>query len=357
MVVLAARTVRAIACLATGRLPGLPAHASEQFLEKRTVIALVHGRAAAELEPLVPPRWRCEALARLPALADSIVGGALLHIGEHRMGFVDFAHALDGIRRLADVRMVFARQLALGLLDVNGSRIAGHAQHLVVVLELHHDPSCREEVGQKPVALPFDNGVALATATLQAPAVEHRDMARLISDQADSLQFQRSFGHAPTSDAQHVGDELVRHDQIIALQPVHAMQQVAADLLFNRVMAVAHGSLGHLRHEGLRVPKHQIFHGRMPLELVLDPACLEPETLARTAHNGLAGAAFSAHERRDARDAVAPHHGDFRRTTVVQHIEQRHDGAGGKIHMAGHLPCLDPVPDLVPLRSGDFRLL
>ena len=51
-------------------------------------------------------------------LAQLVVGGALFRVGEDRVGLVDLLHALLGVRLLGDVRMVFARKLAIGLADL-----------------------------------------------------------------------------------------------------------------------------------------------------------------------------------------------------------------------------------------------
>src|SRR5690606_9845747 len=73
--------------------------------------------AARELEAGAPVRGRPELLAGASRLADLVVGGAFLGIGQHRIGLVHRAHARLGVRLLADVRVVLARELAVGLLD------------------------------------------------------------------------------------------------------------------------------------------------------------------------------------------------------------------------------------------------
>ena len=115
------------------------AHAAKEFgKEIAEVRGLGGGKStAAELEPGVPVRWRPEFLSLPVVAAQLVVGGALLGIGEHRIGLVDLPHSLLGIRLLGDVRMVLARQLAKRLLDLVGAGIPGDAQNLIVVLEFH----------------------------------------------------------------------------------------------------------------------------------------------------------------------------------------------------------------------------
>ena len=117
---------------------GMP-HAAEQLGEEVAEFAAVHafGGTPAELEAGVPVRRRREALTSPMALADGVVGGTPLGVGQHRVGLVDLTHARSGVGLLADVGVVLACQPAIGLLDVVGAGIARDAQYLVVVPELH----------------------------------------------------------------------------------------------------------------------------------------------------------------------------------------------------------------------------
>jgi hypothetical protein len=115
------------------------AHAAEELAEEVAELGGVHavGAAAGELEARIPVGRRREGLALLAALADGVVGGAPLGVREHRVGLVDLAHARGRVGFLADVRVVLARQLPEGLLDLFGGGVARHAEQLVIVLELH----------------------------------------------------------------------------------------------------------------------------------------------------------------------------------------------------------------------------
>jgi hypothetical protein len=93
------------------------------------------------LEParakLLLPAWRgCEVLTRL-IRAHLVVRFALLGVLQHLVGFLDLFELFFGVLLLGHVRMVFAGELAIGLLDrVLGGR-SFHAQNLVVVLVFH----------------------------------------------------------------------------------------------------------------------------------------------------------------------------------------------------------------------------
>ena len=75
-------------------------------------------------------------------LPELIVGGALFGTLEYFVGFADFLEAGFGVLFLADVRMIFASELAVGLLDLRLRGIARHTHDLVVVLELHRTCQC-----------------------------------------------------------------------------------------------------------------------------------------------------------------------------------------------------------------------
>ena len=83
---------------------------------------------------------------------------------------------------------------------------------------------------------------------------------RRVTDQAGPLQLDRAFGHAFAAHAEHVGDQLLRHHQLVAVQPVQAQQQPAAQLLVERVVPVADRRLRHLRDQRLGVAQQQVQH-------------------------------------------------------------------------------------------------
>jgi len=159
--------------------------------------------------------------------------------------------------------------------------------------------------------------IALAHPRFQAGAVEHLDAAARVADQVGLLQLQRPFGHAFPAHAEHVGDQLLGHRELVARQPVQAEQQPAAELLVERVMAVADSRLRHLRDECLGVAQHEVQH-RCPLELVLHGCRRQPEAFARTLHDSAARRRLAAHEERDADDAFVAHDGDLGRRTVLE---------------------------------------
>src|SRR5262245_304850 len=85
-------------------------------------------------------RWRREIHAALVVAAERVVFGALVRVAEHLVGLVDLLEPFSGLRALRrglQIRMVLARELPVGSLDVVCACRAGRAEDLVVVAELY----------------------------------------------------------------------------------------------------------------------------------------------------------------------------------------------------------------------------
>ena len=82
------------------------------------------------------PRAKPSAPAWRRGVAEAVVHGALLRIGEHLVRLVDLLELGLGAGFLVAVRVELHRQLAEGLLQLVGAGAAGHAEHIVVVLLL-----------------------------------------------------------------------------------------------------------------------------------------------------------------------------------------------------------------------------
>ena len=86
------------------------------------------------------------------------------------------------------------------------------------------------------------------------------------------------------------------------------------------------------------------------MELVLELLRDQPVRVAGALHDRAAGSGFTAHEQRDADEAVVADHRDFRRRAVGQDVQQGYDGVDRKIHVAQDIAWL--VQDL-PERQRD----
>jgi len=79
-------------------------------------------------------RKSAEARRLIAGVAETIVIRALLRVGEHFVGFVDFLEVILGRRFIGrDVGMILARELAIGFLDVSFGRRSRHAENFVIV--------------------------------------------------------------------------------------------------------------------------------------------------------------------------------------------------------------------------------
>jgi hypothetical protein len=111
-------------------------------LERETLFVRPTPAGTAELEARVEARRGTEILAWARTTAELVVGRALLRIPQHLVRFAQLLEACLGVLLLADVGVVLARELAVGLLDLLGRGIARHSHDRVVVLELHPRLRC-----------------------------------------------------------------------------------------------------------------------------------------------------------------------------------------------------------------------
>src|ERR1700679_3958220 len=109
---------------------------AEQRLEK-IAVGRIAGTRAAEFKTSAPIRRRPKILSGGMPLSQLIVGGALLRALEQLVGLADFLAARLGILFLADVRVIFAGELAVRLLDLRLGGVARHTHDLVIVLKFH----------------------------------------------------------------------------------------------------------------------------------------------------------------------------------------------------------------------------
>ncbi|MNL28984.1 hypothetical protein D3C87_1506540 [compost metagenome] len=163
-------------------------------------------------------------------------------------------------------------------------------------------------------------------------------MTASIPNEASLLQMAGGLRDAFAPHAQHVGDQLLRHDQFVGLQPVQAEQKPPAKLLVQRVMAVAHRRLGHLRQQCLRVSKQQMLHGPAPVEFVFQGLPLQLIGRPRALHDCPAGGGFSTHEQGNPDDAFVADHGDLGRGAIFHHTQQGDDAVHRKADMS-HPPA------------------
>lgn len=113
------------------------------------------------------------------------------------------------------------------------------------------------QIRKQAVEFAFDHVIAFAHTLFEPGPVQHLDMAVVVMDEARVLQFQCCFRDARPSDTEHVCDQFLRHAQLVRRKAVEAEQELATELLIDRMMPVANRSLGHLRDERLGIAQQQ----------------------------------------------------------------------------------------------------
>ncbi|MCY1349525.1 hypothetical protein D9M69_357160 [compost metagenome] len=63
-------------------------------------------------------------------------------------------------------------------------------------------------------------------------------MPMAVVDQVRGLELQGGLGHAGAPHSEHVGNEFLRHRQVVGGQPVDAQQQPSAQLLPSAALSV-----------------------------------------------------------------------------------------------------------------------
>ena len=112
---------------------------AEQGIKKIAVRRIARARTA-EFKAGVPIGRRAKVFAGA-MLAQLIVCRALLGALEHLIGLADLFEPRLGVFFFADVRMIFAGEFAIGLLDLCLGCVARNAHHLVIILKFHSSPA------------------------------------------------------------------------------------------------------------------------------------------------------------------------------------------------------------------------
>src|SRR6185436_1932637 len=108
----------------------------EEVREVDVAKVFAHSSLPAAAEAVEPVGGRPEILPGAVA-AEAVVRGALVLVAQGLVGLRDLLELLLGVRFLGDVRVIFAREAAIGFLDVLVARAALDAEDLVIALVLH----------------------------------------------------------------------------------------------------------------------------------------------------------------------------------------------------------------------------
>ena len=133
---------------------------------------------------------------------------------EHRDDLTEVKKATDRATALTRQMVAFGRTQVLRPATINMNdrltELLGRAGEVL--------PQCFDLVGSHAPTIP------LAAAFFQSLAVQDGDVSPRIADQAGLLQLDSAFRHALAAHAKHVGNQLLRHHEFVALQAVKAEQ-------------------------------------------------------------------------------------------------------------------------------------
>src|SRR5689334_8666570 len=108
--------------------------------------------------------------------------------------------------------------------------------------------------------------------------VQNCDVSATVADNSRLLQSAGSFGDALSANAEHAGNQFLCHDQVLGIQPVERQQKPAAQLLLDRMMAVAYRSLRYLRDQRLGITQQQPLYGTSAVKRLYQHARLHAVT-------------------------------------------------------------------------------
>jgi len=100
--------------------------------------------------------------------------------------------------------------------------------------------------------------MTFARVLFEARAVENFDVPAAVADDRGELQAVRGDGDALAPHAEQMREHLVRHFDLVGAQQDATEQEAAAQLLLDRVMAIADSRLRDLRLYRAHVPAEQV---------------------------------------------------------------------------------------------------
>src|SRR5580658_3648710 len=169
---------------------------------------------------------------------------------------------------------------------------------------------------EQTIELPLGNAIALARAALQAAAIDDRDVAAAITDQAGALQAARRGRDAGALHPQHHGEELLGEQKLVRLHAIVRHQHPAAASLLEGMKMNARGGLRDLIEDGVAVALHHGAHRGASRELTLEQRRRHSQASARNLHVDAGGRLVVAPYEREAHHAFVADRTDLGRLPV-----------------------------------------
>ena len=162
---------------------------------------------------------------------------------------------------------------------------------------------------------------ALAGRRFEALAIDDREFPVMVANEPRALKLAGGFGDPGAPHAEHRRQELVRHRQNVALQPVTRHEQPTGATLLDGVKAVASGGLSTQVEESLDEGQHDSANRGTLIEGRLAFGHLHPQRGAGNLDNDLLGGQLAAQKSGHSDDTLHPDHADFDRR-AVRHARQ-----------------------------------
>src|SRR6266511_4155015 len=189
--------------------------------------------------------------------------------------------------------------------------------------------------GQETVVDLAGHAVALARRALEALPVDDRDPTPGERDETGLLQDPGGHGHRCPPDPEHLGEEFVRHRELVGSHTIVGQQQPARATLLDGVEAVTGHLLRHLAEERERVTLDERRQGTLPVQLFAERGGFHADDVTGDLDGrDLAG----VHHRASPRDRQADHtlvadRGDLDAGALVHAGEDRDDGVDGEMDL------------------------
>src|SRR5512147_2558593 len=113
---------------------------------------------------------------------------------------------------------------------------------------------------EQTIKLPLGNAVTFARTVHQATAIDDRDIATRVADEAGPLQGACRSRHASPLHPQHHRQELLSEQKLIRMHAVVRHQEPAATSLLQGMKLIAGGRLRDLIEKGVSIAKHHRLH-------------------------------------------------------------------------------------------------
>src|ERR1700720_414864 len=189
------------------------------------------------------------------------------------------------------------------------------------------------EPAQEPAIFGVDRLVALADVPFQGSPVENGDDPAAVADPSAPLQLLRRKNDSFPAYPEHVRDQLLRHPDLTAVDPIEAQQQPPAELLLETVVTIAQGRLRGLRPHRLGIAQQHPQNRAAELELALQGRGFPAQRSAGALHRRASRRRSAAEHQGEADPTLATDERELGTVAVIQLPDQRHDACSREVEI------------------------